>query len=115
MTLSEKRRMFTYNLAQFLVWAKGQGYGLALDQVKRTQAEADANAANGAGISNSLHLLGLAADVLLYDAAGAYVADSTSYKMLGDYWKTLNPLNRWGGNFKKPDGNHFSMEHFGVQ
>jgi len=40
---------------------------------------------------------------------------------LGTYWKSLHPLNRWGGDFRNSKGekvndfNHFSMEHGGVQ
>jgi hypothetical protein len=114
--LSTMRKIFTRNLGKFLTWCDANNYHIAIDQVKRMQAEADANAASGAGISNSLHLLGLAADVLLYDAEGNYLTDSAAYKVLGDYWKTLDPLNRWGGDFtSRQDGNHFSMEYNGVE
>jgi hypothetical protein len=47
--------------------------------------------------------------------AGVYMTNSGAYKPIGEYWKSLNPLNRWGGDFTKPDGNHFSMEHEGVK
>jgi hypothetical protein len=26
---------------------------------------------------------------------------------LGDYWESLNPKNKWGGNWKNPDTPHF--------
>lgn len=115
MKLSEMRTVFTNNIARLLTWADVIGLKLALDQVKRTQAEADANAATGTGISNSLHLIGLAADILQYDQDGHYLGDTASYKALGDHWKSLDPLNRWGGDFAKQDGNHFSMTYNGVQ
>jgi hypothetical protein len=39
-----------------------------------------------------------------------YFQSTDAYKPLGDYWKSLDPLNCWGGDFKpKADGNHFSM------
>ena len=111
-TLREKRVAFTHCLARLIDYAFEQGYEVALDQVKRTAAEAAANAAAGTGIANSLHYDGLAADLLLY-RAGRYLTDSADYRRLGTYWKSLHPLAAWGGDFKKPDGNHFSLEHDG--
>lgn len=110
------RRIFTRNVGKFLTWCDVNNYYIALDQVKRTQAEANANAASGAGIANSLHTLGLAVDLLLYDANGNYLTDKASYQPLGDYWKTLDPLCRWGGDFTtRIDADHFSMEYNGIQ
>lgn len=114
-TLAPKRRTFTLNIAKLIIWGNQQGYGLAMDQVKRTQAEANANAALGSGIAHSLHLIGLAADILLYDSGGEYQKNAETYKPLGDYWKNLHELNRWGGDFKSQDANHFSMEYNGVK
>jgi hypothetical protein len=85
------------------------------NEVKRTEAQAAANAAAGTGIARSLHLDGLAADVNLY-INGNYQSDSAAHKSIGDKWKTMHPLCRWGGDFKdrlgrpKPDGNHYSIE-----
>lgn len=114
-TLSTKRCRFTSQLARLVVWAESQGLSVALDQVKRTQSEADANAASGLGISDSLHRLGLAADILLY-RNGIYQAHTEDYHPLGVYWESLSPDARWGGRFSpKPDGDHFSLEHNGVK
>lgn len=112
-SVKEKRWLLTECLALLIFEAGRRGFKCAVDQVKRTQAEANANAASGAGISNSLHLSGLAADVLLY-RDGQYLDKTEDYKQLGEYWEQLHPLARWGGRFKKPDGNHFSITHGGV-
>lgn len=114
MTLSEQRILFTRLLCEFGVWCTAQGYTLALDQVKRTQLEAAANASSGAGISNSLHLTGLAADMIMY-VNGVPVKDSAAYEPLGIKWESMHPLNTWGGRFKKPDGGHFSSTRGGVR
>ncbi len=37
------------------------------------------------------------------------------YKVLGDKWKTMHSLARWGGDFRRADGGHFSLEHNGVK
>ena len=99
-----------------MLWINEQpGCEVAFGQVTRTKEEANANAASGAGIRNSLHLLGLAADLLLYKD-GKYQTDSEAYKFAGGYWKTLGGDHCWGGDFRKRvDGNHFSIQHEGVR
>lgn len=114
MTLGEKQRLFAKNIGLLIAWCYVNGYELTFGEALRTQAQADANAKSGSGISNSLHLLRLALDVNLF-INGVYQTESAAYKPLGDYWKSLHPLNRWGGDFmNRPDGNHFSITHNGV-
>lgn len=124
-TLGEKQRLFAYLFAQLIVWANENGYEITFGEVERTKAQADANALLGKGISNSLHLIRLAGDINLFlDTSidgdeDIYQTDSEAYRPLGDKWKSMHPLCRWGGDFKdkndqpKPDGNHFSLEHEG--
>lgn len=113
-TLSQKRCRFTFAIARLIDWANSEGIDVALDQVKRMQAEANANAAAGRGISNSLHLIGLAADLLIY-VDGVYQTDGPLYEKLGRYWKTLSVDCCWGGDFAKKDLCHFSLTHNGVR
>jgi hypothetical protein len=115
MNLRQTRCLFTKLISELVLWANEQGMEVAYDQVKRTLLEANANAASGAGISTSLHLDGLAADLLLY-IGGVYQPDSSAHIVLGQKWKSMHPLCRWGGDFRdakgkaKPDGNHYSVE-----
>lgn len=111
--LSAKRCRFSLAISELVRWTNAQpGYACAFDQVKRTVEEAQSNAKKGTGIANSLHLIGLAADLLLYKD-GVYQTDSEAYRFMGDYWKSLGPDHAWGGDFKKQDGNHFSVAHNG--
>lgn len=112
MKLSAKRILFSRLLSELILWASKEGLDLAIDQVKRTESEAKANAAKGTGIANSLHLIGLAADLNLY-INGEYQTTTEAHKKIGEYWKSLHPLCCWGGDFSKPDGNHYSLEHEG--
>lgn len=114
MKLSEKRILFSQLISKLVLWAAENGYDLAYDQVKRSQAEATANAASGKGISNSLHLVGLAADLNLY-INGVYQETTEAHKAIGEKWKSMHPLARWGGDFTRKDGNHYSLEHNGVK
>ncbi len=114
MTLREQQSLFCRLAGQFIAHAFAQGYELTFGDAYRNPAQAAANAASGAGIKNSLHIQRLAIDLLLFKD-GKYLTDSAAYKPLGTFWKSLHPLNRWGGDFSKPDGNHFSSTRDGIQ
>lgn len=114
MTLREKQSMFVLNVARLIVWAYQRGYELTFGETIRSKEEAKANSLSGIGIINSLHIIGLAIDLNLF-INDEWKKDTESFKPLGAYWKTLDPLNRWGGDFHNPDANHFSMEHGGVK
>lgn len=112
MTLGERQRIFTNNVSKLIMWAYWQGYELTFGEAYRTQEQANLNAAAGKGISNSLHMDRLAIDLNLF-RDGQYLSTSADHKPLGEFWVTLHPDNRWGGNFSKPDGNHYSMTYNG--
>lgn len=108
MTLREARCLFTRLLADLIRFAYASGFEVSIEEVKRDPRIAQLNAESGKGISNSLHLLGLAVDLNLYKQ-GAFLSQSQDHGALGAYWKTLHPLCRWGGDFTRPDGNHYSI------
>jgi hypothetical protein len=114
LSLSAQQRLFSKLLGAFLVWIDAHGYEVVGGDWHRTQAQADANEAAGSGITHSLHTISLACDLMLF-IDGIYQTETPPYKPLGDYWKTLHPLCRWGGDFSKPDGDHFSMEWDGIR
>jgi len=114
MTLSEKQRKFTIYVARLIDYAYRMGYELSFGEAYRTPEQAALNVKNGSGILNSLHCKRLAVDLNLFKD-GEYLRDSSMYAFLGSYWKTLNPLCCWGGDFVKVDGNHFSLSHEGIK
>jgi hypothetical protein len=83
-----------------------------LKELYRTPEQAALNAAKGVGITNSLHCLGLAIDLVLCKH-GAPLWATEAYRDLGMYWESLDPLCSWGGHFN--DGGHFSITHGGVR
>jgi hypothetical protein len=113
-TLREQQSLFCLLVGQLILYAYDQGYELTFGDAYRSPEQAAANATSGAGIKNSLHTQRLAIDLLLFKD-GVYLTDSAAYKPLGDYWKALSILNFWGGDFSKPDGNHFSSGRGGIK
>lgn len=114
MKLSQKRRFFTHKLAQLILRINERpSYSAQLLEVYRPLAQAMAYADEGIGIKNSLHCVGLAADIALFKE-DIYLTDSSDYEWVGEIWEMMSDDRVtccWGGRFKKPDGNHFSVEH----
>jgi hypothetical protein len=119
-----KQSIFLYNLAKLIIYAYdvlkleltgGELYRTAEQQalyIKQGKSKK----------SRSLHQDRLAVDLNLFrdtnnDGIKDYITDTAAYKQLGDYWVSLHPDNRWGGDFNKNgkvddkflDGNHFEM------
>lgn len=98
-----------------LIYSKG--FEASFGEAYRTPEQAALNAKNGIGIANSLHTKRLAIDLNLF-SNGAYLNRSDDYKLFGEAWEKMGykygVQTRWGGRFKKADGNHFSVEHEGV-
>ena len=114
MKLGDKQRRFVQLVGKLIEWAYANGYALTFAEAYRTPEQAALNAKSGAGISNSLHTKRLAIDLNLFKD-DVFLTTTEAHRPLGDYWKTLDPEARWGGDFSKPDGNHYSMEHEGYK
>jgi len=111
MKLSILQMNFCSNTAKLIAYINFSGDTCTYGEAYRTSEQAAWNAARGIGIKDSQHCKRLAVDLNLF-RNGVYLTDTESYKPYGEYWESLNPLNRWGGRFSKPDGNHFeSREH----
>lgn len=111
--LLEKQCAFTELVGDLLHWAYENGFDITFGEAYRPPEQAAWNQAHGVGIGNSLHMHRLAIDLNLF-SFGEYQTSTDAYRPLGDYWKSLHPDARWGGDFSKPDGNHFSLSHNGV-
>ena len=140
MTLGERRALFTHTLADLLVRMLAAGLVPRLDECKRSGVTAEvyglgpsecdelaalvrprfpaiADAVTRVRLVNgsrrSVHLEGLAADVLLFDATGKYLDRSEDHLPFGVWWESQHELCRWGGRFA--DGGHYSVTPDGVR
>ena len=109
-TLGGRQELFSECFAKLLDFAFERGYTVRIGEVQRDPRIAALNADKGSGISSSLHIDKLAADIMLFKN-GVYLTLTEQYAELGTFWKSLHPLCTWGGDFKgvRPDGNHFSI------
>jgi hypothetical protein len=110
MKLSEKQFIFTFNVHKLIEYVYQQGFKASLGECERTPEQAAIYAKQGIGIKDSLHCKRLAIDLNLFDSNGNYLTDKASYEPFGRYWESLHPLNRFGGNFKRVDLDHFEMQ-----
>lgn len=114
MTLGDKQELFALLFGELICWVYEQGHALRLGEVHRPKVTADHYARIGKGIKNSAHTRKLAADIFLVKN-GKVTWDTEDYEPLGEHWKSLHELCRWGGDFKGRDAVHFSIEHAGVR
>lgn len=113
-TLLQCQQRFVDDVCFLIGFAYNHGYELTFGEAYRTPEQAALNAAKGIGIANSLHTKRLAIDFNVFKD-DVWLTNSKDLKVLGDYWKQLNPKNAWGGDFSKPDGNHFSQSYDGIK
>ena len=112
MTLRQKQSLFVRLVADLIEYATSLGFELTFGEAYRSPEEAARLAAAGKGITGSLHTSRLALDVHLF-IDGVYQPTTRAYEPLGTFWEAQHRLCRWGGRFKRSDGNHFSLAHGG--
>lgn len=107
MTLREARCKFTQAIALLITYAISLGYEVAIDEALDRLTVKDPTSDH---MPNSLHHIGLAADLNLY-LDGKWLDKTDHHLLLGTWWERLGvtldlPLT-WGGRFN--DGNHYSL------
>lgn len=140
LTQGQMQRLFAVRLAELIHYINAKGYECSINEVKRSDEQAELNALgqggreliasacdklgfkslaaairnNGKnnGIRHSVHLLGLAVDLNLFKD-GKYLAMTDDHRVFGEWWEKQEPFCRWGGAWG--DGNHYSFEFNGVK
>ena len=115
----EKQSVFAVNIARLILFVDSHpGWALTHGDFARMDKTGHSD--------NSLHYLRLAADLNFFllipnpkiegGMMWKWIKTNHPYwHVIGDYWKSLDPLNRWGGDFSERDYNHFSMTEGGFQ
>ena len=115
MTLGQKQELFAFLLPRLLDFIYERGYQARLGDLFR-DPRVHGYFGHSSRISysgpRSVHKLKIAVDINLFKN-GEFLRNTEDHREIGEYWKTLHPLCRWGGDFQRPDGNHYSLFHDG--
>ena len=134
MSLSKKQMVFSKNIASLIAYADMIGIGLTFGEAYRTKSQVllyffgykvvkggvlGIKLVKHKKLSKTLkgqHPKRLAVDFNFF-INGKLTYDFEDTKELGKFWLTLNPKNRWGGDFNKNgvkdgfiDTPHFEMQ-----
>lgn len=105
---------FAVCIAKLILFAKENELELTFGEAWRPPEMVKLYAKQGKGSGNSVHPDRLAVDFNLFKN-GKYLRQTEAHARLGAYWKTLHPAARWGGDFKRADGNHYSFSPDGIR
>ena len=110
----QEQAKFVRDVGLLIAEAYRRGYELTFGEAWRTPEQILWNSRRGIGSIKSLHGSRLAIDFNLFKD-GKWLKESADHAPLGNYWKSLDPANRWGGDFRRVDGNHYSRSPDGVK
>ena len=110
MKLVAQQQKFSLYVANLIKYIYEQGYSCTFGDAFRSSEQAAIYAFAGVGIKNSLHCKRLAIDLNIFNSDCCYLTKREDYERFGTYWESLDPLCRWGGNFKNGDANHFELQ-----
>lgn len=107
MKLSTQQQYFSQDIAKLIFFANALGINLTFGEAYRTEYQQKEYMRTGKSKTmNSNHLRRLAVDFNFF-IGGKLYWEHELINDLGTYWKSLNTLNRWGGDWKFKDTPHF--------
>jgi hypothetical protein len=99
MSLRSEQSKFARDIGLLILYAYSLGYEITFGDFWRPDKKGHKKDSN--------HYIRMAADLNLFKN-GVYLQKTRQHKKLGEFWKNLDPKNRWGGDFTQKDGNHYS-------
>lgn len=119
MSLRKKQSEFVLMVAKLINFAADQGYSLTFGDAYRDPRSHGAQGEKRSyGRRTSAHKQRLAIDFNLFKD-GKYLRLTSDHEPLGVYWESLGGTwgGRWRGQGGTPsyDGNHYSLEFYGIK
>ena len=103
MTLGQHQRIFAKHFAMLILFGYDNGFEFSIGEVQRTTEQQQIYVSTGKSKTmDSKHLKKCAGDLNPF-LDGRLTYKFEDLKILGDYWESLDPLNRWGGDWNKND------------
>lgn len=100
MSLVPEQHAFLQNVCQLLAKAYELGFMVTGGELARTLEQQQLHVKAGRSKTMaSNHLRRLAIDLNFF-REGKLVQTKEGLQQLGDFWESLNPKNRWGGNWR---------------
>ena len=101
MSLVAEQAAFLLDYCKLVQFATEQGFQVTAGELQRPVEMQEIYVRTGRSKTmNSWHIRRLAGD-LNFVKDGVLCYDYDSLEPIGRYWESLNPKNRWGGNFDK--------------
>lgn len=100
MSLVNEQAAFLLDAGKLVQYATDQGFVVTGGELWRTPEQQKVYVQTGRSkIMASNHLRRLAIDLNFFKN-GELIYDKNVLRPIGEYWESLNPANRWGGNFR---------------
>lgn len=100
MSLVIEQAAFLQDVCKLIQHAAEQGWTVTGGELYRTPEQQEIYLKTGRSKTMASNHLKRCAIDLNFFKEGKLVWDKTLIAPLGAYWESLNPKNRWGGNFK---------------
>jgi hypothetical protein len=99
MTKVEQQYEFIKDFAKLILKAEDFGLVVTAGELNRTQEQQDIYLKTGKSkIKHSIHQDRMAGDLNFF-LDGELTYDKKVVQPMGDYWESLSPQNKWGGNW----------------
>lgn len=101
MTLSDKQWLFLKHVALLILYAEAKGWKLTGGELTRPNEMQEIYLKQGKSkVKISQHQKRLAIDLNFFRPSdGKLTYTKAETQELGDFWESLDPKNRWGGNW----------------